>query len=87
VHALAGRSFWRPFAEARAEAADPTAGTPAPSSPPASPPPGKVMTIEEMMRAAKARRAQTEAAQRDAGAALPTPTPTGHETPVPPMPQ
>jgi C4-dicarboxylate transporter DctM subunit len=68
VHALAGRSFVRPFAQVAAP------------EPAAAPAPGKVMTIEEMMRAARARRAAP--AQRDAGA-----TPTGQETPVPPMPQ
>jgi hypothetical protein len=73
VHALAGRPFLRPFAQVVA----------APGAPPAAPVAGKVMTIEEMMRAARARR---QAAQPDAGAAA-LPTPTGQDTPVPPMPQ
>jgi C4-dicarboxylate transporter DctM subunit len=62
VHALRGERFVRPFA-ATVEAAPAAGQRPAPAAPP---PPGKVMTIEEMMRAARAKRAATPAA--DAGA-------------------
>jgi C4-dicarboxylate transporter DctM subunit len=76
VYALKGQPLVRPIA------AQPTAPDPrAPAPPPAA---DKVMTIEEMMRAVRARRA-------DAGAppAQPRATagPTEQATPVPPSPQ
>jgi C4-dicarboxylate transporter DctM subunit len=51
VYALRGEGFTRPFAREQAVAAPDTAAPPPPT-------PGKVMTIEEMMRAAKARQKQ-----------------------------
>jgi C4-dicarboxylate transporter DctM subunit len=50
VHALRGDGFVRPFAQQQPTAPGTPAATPAP------PPPGKVLTIQEMMRAAKAKR-------------------------------
>jgi C4-dicarboxylate transporter DctM subunit len=69
VHALRGGSFWRPFAStpASAPASAPTTPGATPTAP-APPPPGKVLTIEEMMRAARARRAAGAGSQADAGA-------------------
>jgi C4-dicarboxylate transporter, DctM subunit len=91
VHALHGDSFVRPFAQVKTPTTPPTtpsaganlpAGAPQRGAAPAQPdgPSGKVMTIEQMMRAARARRAASEP-QRDAG------SPTGQATPVPPIPQ
>ncbi|HEY0705847.1 MAG TPA: TRAP transporter large permease subunit [Polyangia bacterium] len=85
VHALRGDSFWRPFAQTAA-AVVPNPEAPSGSAP-AAPAPGKVMTIEEMMRAARARRASPDAGDQPAARPEATPTPTGQETPVPPSPQ
>jgi C4-dicarboxylate transporter, DctM subunit len=70
VHALRGGSFWRPFARAPEAEAPAGPGGPAPgANPAAAPVPGKVLTIEEMMRAARARRAAAGAGSpADAGA-------------------
>jgi C4-dicarboxylate transporter DctM subunit len=98
VHALRGEAFVRPFARG-AEA--PRLEGPAPSGAPASggdaptPAPGKVMTIEEMMRAARARRAAGQAGSSAPAAAPVTPPthgagvpkPAEQATPVPPKPQ
>jgi C4-dicarboxylate transporter, DctM subunit len=62
VYALRGESFSRPFAR---EAAPMAPGPASPAATTAPPPSGKVLTIEEMMRAAKAKRATVPPA--DAG--------------------
>ncbi len=67
VHALAGRSFVRPFASASTPA--PSSASPLPAAAPTPAAPGKVMTIEEMMRAARARRAAGSAAAGSDGSA------------------
>jgi C4-dicarboxylate transporter DctM subunit len=71
VYALRGEAFTRPFAR------DDTAVTPDPANPaaapgtPVPPPPGKVMTIQEMMRAAKAKQSPASKQSKQENVAVP----------------
>jgi C4-dicarboxylate transporter, DctM subunit len=102
VHALRGGDLVRPFARLPDSPAAGTSeglaapGQTAPRQP--EPAPGKVLTIEEMMRLMKAKRQSEGAADAPAGQAAPseeeagraqpvTPSPAGQDTPVPPRPQ
>jgi C4-dicarboxylate transporter, DctM subunit len=75
VHALRGGALVRPIAARPAAPPD----RPSPATPPV-PAPGKVLTIEEMMRALRARKGAAPQPRATAG-------PTEQATPVPPSPQ
>jgi C4-dicarboxylate transporter DctM subunit len=70
VHALRGESLVRPFAVPP----PPPAEIGSPAAAPA-PTPGKVMSIQDMMRAMKEKERARQAGSPDAGAAVPVPAP------------
>lgn len=78
VYALKGEGFYQPFV--RVEATPTPTPTPGDATPGETP--GKTMTIQEMMEAARKRR-EEEAA--NGGTTSPTATPAATETPAKPM--